>query len=400
MIAAKRTGWLWRAFGKAALLICTVMILGGAFERDAAAAKSPRPNIVTEQPMTIHRDGSITTPAYINRIGPFPFLVDTGAYWSAINRSTVLAYDLKYRAHGYTTLIGADGQKSARLLKFESLISSVFEIKDPVLIEIPDQNSMRFTSFRGILGSEFWAMHTVVFDLDRDKILLYPRTVDLTEGLEGYFDIVPARHDLQESAIIGVINLNGKKVSALYDTGAGASVISADIAAQFGIDPDSGRSGGLVGVHGKRIPTRIVGGNIITAGTKTWKNVHLHVSPANRLGRTKVVIGMDLIGQTPFAIDYERDRILLVKPETPVVASALLPPERQKTVRCSAIDLAVSGATCANVGFGLVPLSGEGESFGLPSPGESPVDLGSHGRALLEARELVRDAASQVVEER
>ena len=48
------------------------------------------------QPITIHSNNSITTSVYINRKGPFEFLVDTGAFWSGIKRSTVIANDLAY----------------------------------------------------------------------------------------------------------------------------------------------------------------------------------------------------------------------------------------------------------------------------------------------------------------
>lgn len=269
------------------------------------------------QPITVHSNNSITTPVYINRKGPFEFLVDTGAFWSGIKRSTVVANDLAYKQVDRIDIIGADGRSSVKVLQFESLITAGFIMKRKRLLELGSGPLGVPSVKRGILGTDFLANHIVAFDLQASRIILYPKVVDLDKELPGRFDIIPMKYSRKRNGIHSTVKLNGKRFRALVDTGASLTIVNERLAERLGIDTKRGYRGHGTGINGGRIEVYRTKLESLEAGTRIWKNINIGLIKMPRSGGSHdAVLGMDLLGKQPFAVDYAHNRLLILKPET------------------------------------------------------------------------------------
>lgn len=297
------------------LVLCGSGLARAEGIRDLPANQWGRSATIAEQPIKRYRNGAITTPVFINRKGPYEFLVDTGAFISGVNRSTIVANSLSYKHTKTIDVIGADGKGTMRVLKFRSLIASVFIIQNPLLLELPSGYLGFRSPQRGILGTDFLASHTVVFDLDRDMIVLYPQSIDLTQGLPGYFDIIPMRFSRRDNGLFTKVKLNGKTYNALIDTGATFTAVNEKLAKRLGIDTMTGSRGNATGVNERNIDIYRTRLDSLEAGTRTWKNPKIALMKFTRGGRHyDAILGMDLLAKEPFAIDYGNKRVLLVKP--------------------------------------------------------------------------------------
>jgi predicted aspartyl protease len=319
-------GKISRDFGSRVLIAgLMAMLVAGLHTSPGWAAQTKRDKVTTssnwagqtraaEQPITRHSNGSITTPVYINRKGPFPFLVDTGAALSGVNRVTIIANDLSYKEVDEVIVLGAAGRSTMRLLRFQSLISSIYEMKNPRLLELPNSFLGARQIERGVLGTDFWANHTVVFDTDRDKIVLYPKSYDLTEGLPNHFDEFEFRYTRRDNGLFARVKINGNTHTALIDTGASLTFVNEKLAKRLNIDTTIGYEENAIGISGRRITHYRTKVASIEAGTRTWTNVSIGLTEFPGGPKYDLVLGMSLLAQTPFAIDYHRKRVLLVKP--------------------------------------------------------------------------------------
>ncbi len=211
---------------------------------------------------------------------------------------------------------GVDGMFETSELMFDSVSIGSFQMKDMRLLALPSQSGVGLGGTDGILGTDFWALHIVGFNLDRGALRLYPPKVDFLANGSETWDVFKMRWRKQDNGLYADILINGVKARALVDTGASTSGITRDLAAKAGFDKDEGEESVVVGVTGKGLKTRLVTAKSISAGTKVWHNVPIIIADRDRFGHnTQVILGMDLLSETPFAIDYGRNRVLLVKPE-------------------------------------------------------------------------------------
>jgi predicted aspartyl protease len=322
-----------------------------------AHAADPATTVV-EQPMQYHGNGSIGTPVYINNKGPIEFIVDTGATLTGIWNSTVQQQSLRYTYLGSASIMAADGVISLRILKFETLNVGALELKPPILTEFPDVYAYYKRPLGGILGADFLKNHVVVFDFPRNMLVLYPKTVDLTARLPDYFDAVPLQYKEKSNAHLIKLTVNGTKVTALLDTGASVTTLLASETGRLKIDLEGAAETAMTGVNGRALKAWYVNLSEIKAGKRTWPNPRIVVSQftVERRDGFTMLLGIDLLGQTPFAIDYGRNRLLMVKPSQMRIASGeepvgqsgaqgLLP--LSPPYRCSFPAPALEGLTCA-----------------------------------------------------
>lgn len=309
--------------------------------------------VVAELPITVGASNEIAAPVYINNKGPFEFIVDTGASSSGVWQSAIMQNSLS-NSHVETVRVSAaDGLVYMRILEFDAFRASVFALTPALLMEYPDYFAYYKRPLSGILGADYLTNHVVVFDFPRDMMVLYPKKTNLTRTMRGYFDAIPLQFQGQQRALFVKASLGGERVRALVDTGAGMTTILTSEAVRLGVSLEGARRVTMRGINDNPVPGYVVTVPNLKAGSKVWKDVEVvfaQFTVAKADGFT-MLLGMDLMGQTPFAIDYGRKRLLLAKPEkvkmvsttNPITQTLVTMPE---ALECSFPSPAWEGLPC------------------------------------------------------
>lgn len=273
--------------------------------------------VVAELPMTVRASSGVSAPVYINGRGPLDFVVDTGATTSGIWSSAVKQNSLRNKHVATINVSAADGIVRLRVLEFDAFRASVFALDPPELMEYPDYYSYYRRPLSGILGADYLMNHVVVFDFPRSMMVLYPKRTNLTRRMPRYFDSVPLKFRAGQNALLVRTRLNDKSIAALVDTGAIMTTILASEAARLGISLEGARRITMTGVNGNPVHGSVVTIATLKAGSKVWHDIDVVFAQftVGRFDGFTMLLGMDLLGQTPFAIDYGRKRLLLAKPE-------------------------------------------------------------------------------------
>lgn len=292
------------------------LLVSGPARADEVTLRDPS-KAVAELPMTVRPSNEVTAPVYVNNKGPLDFVVDTGATTSGIWNSVVQQNSLKHDHVDTIDVSAADGFVRLRILEFEAFRASVFALKPPALMEYPDYYAYYRRPVSGILGADYLTNHVVVFDFPRNMMVLYPKRTNLTRSMRGYFDVVPLKFSGAQQALFVETGISGKKVTALVDTGASMTTILASEAARLGVSFDAARRVTMTGVNGNPVRGHIVNIAELNAGSRVWYDVDVVFAEfaVRSTDGFSMLLGMDLLGQTPFAIDYGRKRLLLAKPE-------------------------------------------------------------------------------------
>lgn len=283
---------------------------------DVIKTQNPQ-KVVAELPIRVGVNNEIAAPVYVNDKGPLDFIVDTGASTSGIWQSAVMQNALSNRHIETVRVSAADGLVHLRMLEFDAFRASVFALTPALLMEYPDYYAYYKRPMAGILGADYLMNHVVVFDFPRDMMVLYPKKTNLTRSMRGYFDAIPLQFEGRQQALFVKVRLGGKRLKALVDTGAGLTTILTSEAARLGVSLEGARRVTMSGINGNPVMGYVVTVPQLRAGSKIWKDVEVvfaQFTVARSDGFT-MLLGMDLMGQTPFAIDYGRKRLLLAKPE-------------------------------------------------------------------------------------
>lgn len=283
---------------------------------DVVKIRNPQ-KVVAELPIRVSSGNEIAAPVFINGKGPLDFIVDTGASTSGIWQSAILQNSLSNQHVETVRVSAADGLVRLRILEFDAFRASVFALTPPLLMEYPDYYAYYKRPLVGILGADYLTNHVVVFDFPRDMMVLYPKKTNLTRSMRGYFDAIPLKFEGRQKALFVSTRLGNKRVKALVDTGAGMTTILTSEAARLGVSLEGARQVTMSGINGNPVTGYVVTVPQLRAGSKVWNDVEIvfaRFTVAKTDGFT-MLLGMDLMGQTPFAIDYGRKRLLLAKPE-------------------------------------------------------------------------------------
>jgi predicted aspartyl protease len=228
-------------------------------------------------------------------------LVDTGADKSLIWRSATKDLNLSIQPGG-PTFYGAGGGDTAGLVW----------IHDFGLAGTTVHNVQLYTTGRGalpgaaagVLGEDVLSRWDIEFDLSAGKIRLFvPKNCkgdEVVYWATSYFmtKLVapPGNSDLLETTV----RLNGQEAVAMLDTGASASVVTAQALRQAGVTAESPvtTSDPTRGIVGKPINTSIAVFASLSIGQETIQNVKLRI--ADLFGRDTEVHTGSAIAQSMF----------------------------------------------------------------------------------------------------
>lgn len=226
-----------------------------------------------------------------------PFIVDSGAFFSAISPGTAAELGLQLEPSP-VQMAGVGGEAGS---------TSVATIKSLDLAGLPLRNIEFIVGgseigAAGLLGQNVLGIGDVEYDLAHGSVRLM-RSMGCSEkdnlaywaGDEPVSDLPIRIRDAQDPYTIGTILVNGVKLRAIFDTGADSSILSLDAARRVGLTPSSPgvvRSGQTRGLGRSMVDTWIAPIASVKIGTEQVLNIKLQMADLTLPG-ADMLIGAD-----------------------------------------------------------------------------------------------------------
>lgn len=254
---------------------CLLTALGHATRSDAACELRQ----VAE--LEVHMTGNAPLiPASIDD-HPVQLLVDTGAVKSMIWRSSAKEMNLAI-SEGNTKFYGAGGSETAGVVLIRNLTLAGASVHNLRLYAAGHGRSMSISA--GILGEDLLSNWDVEFDLSNQKLRLFsPRGCkggEVAYWAPAYSMMKLIGDPHQDGWLKANVQLNGRTVVALLDTGAWSSVVSIQAVNRAGIRPETAMEAAPEsrGIAGKTIETRVAIFPSLSIGEETVRNAKLRIA--------------------------------------------------------------------------------------------------------------------------
>lgn len=228
------------------------------------------------------------------------FQLDTGAFFNIMSaaRASALGLSLRPAPFGFR-IMGVGGSADVQITHVKQ-----FGILNTTLDNIDFIVGGTDTGY-GVLGANLLDFADVEIDLAQGKLTLFKAEHCGDAGMaywakDGYnvVDLEPSGNNNDRRTFLDVV-INGKKVRALLDSGASATVLTRDAAERAGIDlhaPDVKLSRSTYGFGSKVVKTWIVHIDKFSVGTETIQHSEMQVLDGN-LGNseTDMLLGVDFL---------------------------------------------------------------------------------------------------------
>lgn len=252
---------------------------------------------------------------FVNGLGPFPFIIDTGASKSVIYRGLTAMTGMNAIPNRSRRIITATGYKRVLVYPVTDFYVLGRTLKVEETVALPD---IIGSDAKGLIGVDMLAEHTLFMDIQGGQASL---EVSSGEPRDESWVMVQGRPVAYGSLALEV-NIGGLDVPVIVDTGASDTVINT-----AGLEAVKRSADGI---QRETIRASISGGQqmVFTAlrvssfnvGAFSRENMRLVVSdvPVFTLLGAKdvpaIILGMDLLGEQPFAIDFKTWRLYIKAP--------------------------------------------------------------------------------------
>ena len=228
------------------------------------------------------------------------FLVDSGAFFSTISRAVAKEYGLRdIPAPPNFRLGGIGGEQSASATRVETFTLQSIDLHN---IEfVVGGTELRGSEGVGLLGQNVLGLADVEYDLGHGAIRIMKTKGCKNANLAYWakdrpFSIVDIE-DINEARrhTVGTITVNGKKIRAVFDTGAASSVMTLAAARRIGIDvdgPGAKPAGYLGGLGPKVVRSWIVPVDSLGLGGEEVRRTSLRVADYD-FGNDDMLLGAD-----------------------------------------------------------------------------------------------------------
>lgn len=235
----KTNGWVVSSFTKAVCLVGAVFLWSASMEAQAEECQLKR-----AASLEFPTGGGPLVEMGTLEGKPVRLLVDTGTDYNVISKNGAHQRDLTIRQLGEFTppmFLGSESREESRSNTVELANVSFGRVS----LFLFDDYSIEHSDFDVILGGQFLSNFDLDLDILHNKIGLF--SPDHCEGKVVYW----AKQYLEEpikidhfGRIYFEVELDGKKVTAVLDTGAAASILDKDAAMKlFGIVTPDEREG-------------------------------------------------------------------------------------------------------------------------------------------------------------
>lgn len=253
-----------------------------------------------------------TVGTMVNGKGPLPFIIDTGASKSVIYRSLTSLLNLQALPNQSKRIITATGYKRVLVYPVTDFYVLGHTLNVEETVALPD---IIGSQAKGLIGVDMLAGLTLIMDMQKGLAKLQgPERNNFGDD----WTLVQGRPVAYGSLALEV-NIGGVDVPVIVDTGASDTVINTAGADALSLAAS--------GVKRQSIRASISNGSVMDfvslvvpsfkVGTFERSYMRLVVSDIpvfTTLGARSVpaiILGMDLLGQQPFAIDFKNWRLYL-----------------------------------------------------------------------------------------
>lgn len=271
----------------------------------ALAAPSPACTFIQQQEVPVSLRGATLEPAVDGTINgkPARMLLDTGAFMTMLTRTGAENRKLALRSGGGRKVQGTGGSSALYLASLDDFTvgpSGGGKLTLPVLGEMGTT-----PWYDAIVGADFLMQSDLEVAL-ADKVVRFHRSENCNDdNLLSYWDpqanMLPMTGNSRRSATPQVdVQVNGVILSAIFDTGAGASSIKESAARRAGVTtdmPDVKRNGYFVGIGGGKAARWNAVFKTFTIGDETVRNADINIAESlNReYGQVDVILGTDFL---------------------------------------------------------------------------------------------------------
>ena len=305
------------------LLIYLCLLAASA---QSVAANNAPPSIydlVGGYPMEKDGYGRLMVGVHVNGQGPFPFILDTGASRSIIYRSLTSLVHLPSLEKKSRRIITVSGYVRALIYPVKDIYALGTSLKLVDTVALPD---IPGSGALGLLGVDLLAGKTLEIRLRQGLAQLHRSADTLTGDGWTFVQGKPVAY----GSLALEIDIGGVSIPLIVDTGASHTIINtagADMLLRS-----------AQGVKRRKVAPIIIGRNhasdqvvlpFFTLGTSVTKDKAVYVADLpifTLLGAKRVpaiILGMDVLGEQDFAIDFSTWRLYLnTKNELPIAVTA------------------------------------------------------------------------------
>ena len=198
----------------AALLVCFVLTPAPLHAEPEVLRLAPPPGTGPEfaVPTTNDRAGRIVVEVFINELGPYRFIVDTGANRSVMSQRLAQSLALPVGTEADAVVHGITGFAVMPQVLIRAMRVGTLELAAQRLAVLPD---MVFGDTDGILGIDALQQARIDIDFARDKVVVRRSSVASSEGR------LVVRAKVRDRGLMLVSGKVGRvRVKAIIDTGA------------------------------------------------------------------------------------------------------------------------------------------------------------------------------------
>jgi predicted aspartyl protease len=273
----------------------------------AAAAEDCRLQIIASLPMQIDSTGRVTVDGEVGG-QKTKFIVDTGAGHVAVKRSIAEAAGFKIASIGMSRLRIYGGDRMDEYVIAKDLVLGALKIGQMRMPILPDH---RAPGADGLLGADILARFDADFDFAGGKLNLFlphrceGRAVYWTDD-EALIAKIPFSHNGDGDPHITLpVELDGKPIKAILDTGASETVLPLEWAEDlYGIDRETLAGGGNRFAYPFKM-LKLAGVEVANP------RIVLHSREASHFDEYRMLLGIDVLRQLHLYISY-KEKMLYV----------------------------------------------------------------------------------------
>ncbi len=263
----------------------------------APAAADCKLGKLAEIPVTLEGLAPIV-PAAINGVQG-RFLLDTGAFYSTLTRAGSQRVKLKVNPSKVVLVQGVGGEEENGIGVAQSFAFGGVEATGVEFL-VGGRRFLR-PDLAGLIGQNVLGSSDVEFDLANGVVRFFKpmgcEKADLGYWAAGKAGAVPLEvsQNVRQSPILATVEVQGRPVKALFDTGAWTSFLSRDAAQRLGLKleaPEVQAAGSSHGVGAFSIRTLLVPVTSFALGGETVRNTRLRVGDGGT-GEADMLIGAD-----------------------------------------------------------------------------------------------------------
>lgn len=271
-------------------------------------------------PYMIEENGRIVIEARVNDQGPFDFALDTAASISAVFDE--LRYELGLEpVPGKLAIIhGVVATGEYPLLEIDRIEVGQEDWTNARIVSLPG-DTLASTAIDGVLGVDFLRKYAVGFSTRERVIRLYPPHLVARRAYRGWASVPLEARSIGESGAavyLFEIEIDGRRLPAIFDLGAGLNLMNWPAAQKLGIDPTKLRDDELVfgAIESAPVAARL-DTDEVTTGRIRWRNEKFLIADLEVFSvlmpgdRPAVILGAGFFTQRDFVIDFVRSRLLV-----------------------------------------------------------------------------------------